>query len=137
MLKLLLALLVAAGALGAGIAVRLYQESQPVEPIRPTAAPTGFPQLSVQLGRSEGRIRVTNLDDFDWTGCIVDVNAGVPDGGFSRDVGGLGAGQQISLRLETFARADGRRFDEGAQPVQVVDVHCDTPDGPAHFTGGV
>lgn len=122
--------------MGVGISVRLYEQSRPVEPMRPTAAPTTFPRLTAQLARSGSRVLVTNLDADPWTGCIVDVNAGVRGGGFSRDVGDVGVGEQVALRLDTFTRADGRSFDQSAEPVQVVDVHCDTPTGLAHFTGG-
>ena len=68
---------------------------------------------------------------------MVDLNAGVREGAFSREVGGVDAGEQVALRLSTFERADGRAFDPDGEAVQVVDVHCDTPAGPAHFTGGL
>jgi hypothetical protein len=135
--KALLALCLVGGAIGIGVAARLYQESRPVEPIRPSVVPTRFPRLSVQLALSGGRILVTNLDDHPWTSCRVDVNAGVPDGAFSREIGEVGVGEQVALRLDAFARADGRSFDESADRVQVVDVHCDTPAGRAHFSGGL
>ena len=135
--KALLALCLVGGAIGAGVAVRLYQESRPIEPVRPAAAPTTFPRLSVQLARSGGRLLVTNLDDHPWTSSMVEVNAGVRGGSFSKELGDIGVGEEVALRLDTFARADGRTFDDGAEPVQVVDVHCDTPDGRAHFSGGL
>jgi len=133
----LLASCLVVGSIGTGAAVAHYEQSRPIEPIPPTVAPTRFPRLALQLARSGGRILVTNLDDHPWTSCIVDVNAGVPGGGFSRELGNIGVSEQVALRLVTFARTDGRRFDESAEPVQVVDVHCDTPDGRAHFTGGL
>ncbi len=135
--KIFLATCLLAGAIAAGIAVRLYEESGPVEPIRPVETPTTFPRLGVQLARAGGRLLVTNADEHDWTSCIVDLNAGVPGGGFSTELGDVGAGDRVSVRLAAFARADGRRFDADAERVQVVDVHCDTPDGQAHFTGGL
>jgi hypothetical protein len=52
-------------------------------------------------------------------------------------LGDLAAGEEGSLRLDAFARADGRRFDPDAERVQVVDLHCDTPSGQAHFSGGL
>ena len=135
--KLLLALLLAGGAIAAGVALRIYEEPAPVEPIRPAESPTTFPRLSVQLARSGGQLLMTNLDGHAWTSCIVDVNAGVPGGGFSHEAGDVGPGAQISMRLTAFERTDGRRFDPDAERVQVVDVHCGTPDGQAHFTGGL
>jgi hypothetical protein len=135
--KALLGLCLVGGAIGAGVAVRLYEQSRPIEPVQPTAAPTTFPRLSVQLSRSGSRILVTNVDDHPWTSCMVDVNAGVRGGGFSRELGDVGVGEQVVLRLDTFTRTDGQRFNQSAEPVQVIDVHCDTPAGQAHFTGGL
>jgi hypothetical protein len=59
----------------------------------------------------------------------------VRGGGFSREVGEVEAGQEVAFRLDSFVRTDGRAFDPGADRVQVVDVHCETPTGAAHFTG--
>jgi len=135
--RALLALCLGGLAMGAGAAVRSYEQSRPIQPVRPTAAPTRFPRLPVQLARSGSRILVTNLGDHPWTSCMVDVNAGVRGGGFSKEVGAVGAGDQVALRLDAFARTDGRRLDPSSEQVQVVDVHCDTPAGWAHFTGGL
>lgn len=133
--RALLALSLVAGAIGAGVAARLHEQRRPTEPIRPSVTPTRFPRLAARVARSGNRILVTNLDDHPWTRCIVDVNAGVRDGAFSGELEAVGAGEQVALTLGTFARADGRRFDRSAEPVQVVDVHCDTPAGRAHFSG--
>ncbi len=136
-LKGLLALCLLLAAAGTGIALRLYEEPREVEAIRPTSAPTTFPRLSAQLARSAGRLLVTNRDDHPWTACIVDINAGVWGGGYSRELGDLDPGREATLRLDAFARTDGRHFDPRAERVQVVDLHCETPTGPAHFSGGL
>lgn len=139
---MLLTLVLFAGSVGAGAAVRWYVESRPaepdgpVEPIAPASAPTTFPRLAVELVRSGGTVVVTNVGDQGWTDCTVDVNAGVPGGAFSGTLGSVGPGRRVSLPLGNFSRADGRTFDPDAERVQVVDLHCDTPDGPAHFSGG-
>lgn len=134
-----------AASVGAGAAVRWYVESGPaasagpsdgLQPMVPAVAPTTFPRLPVQLARSGSSVLVSNVGDQAWTGCTVDINAGVPGGAFSGELGDVKAGARVSLHLTTFRRADGRAFDPGAERVQVVDLHCDTPDGPAHFTGG-
>ena len=139
---LLLMPVLLAGSVAAGAAVRWYVESRPAEPPAPlepitaAEAPTTFPRLDVELARSDGRVVVTNVGDQPWTGCTVDVNAGVPGGAFSGSLGSMRPGARVSLPLGTFARADGRTFDPNAERVQVVDLHCDTPNGPAHFSGG-
>lgn len=133
-----LALFLVVGAVGAGIGARFYEEyrnSGPIEPIRPAEQPTTFPRLSVQLARSDSRLLVTNVGDQPWTRCMVDINAGVRGGGFSREVGEVEAGQEVAFRLDSFVRTDGRAFTPEADRVQVVDVHCETPTGAAHFTG--
>ena len=131
-------LLLVAGAVGAGIGLRLYEQYQnsgPIEAIREAETPTTFPRLSVRLARSGPRLLVTNVGDQPWTSCVVDVNAGVSGGGFSREVGEVEAGQEVAFRFDSFVRTDGRAFDPEAERVQVVDVHCETPTGAAHFTG--
>lgn len=139
LLKTLLVLTLILGAIATGVALRIYEQSGPMEPVRPaaTGASTTFPRLRVRVARSANRILVENVDEHAWTSCMVDVNAGVRGGSFSRELGDVDVGEEVELRLGTFTRADGRRFDPGAERVQVVDVHCDTPAGPARFTGGL
>lgn len=133
----LVVLFLVGGAAGAGAAVWTRQDPGPVEVVRARRAPSVFKRLSAQLARSGNRILVKNVGDDGWTACMVDLNAGVDGGAFSRELGDVRAGQQVALRLATFARVDGRAFDPEAERIQVVDVHCDTEGGTAHFTGGL
>lgn len=128
-------LTLAAGAFGGGALARRYLPPAPTEPARPGPAATTFPSLSAVLGRSSSEIVVTNENDFAWTECTVDVNAGVPGGGYSQALGRVDAGQRAAAPLRAFVRQDGQRYDPDAQRLQVVDLHCDTPSGRAHFNG--
>ena len=139
---IVLFMVILAGAVGAGAGVRWYVETRPdvsagpSDPITPTAAPTTFPRLDVRMARSGGDMVITNAGDQPWTACTVDLNAGVPGGAFSSALPGVEPGERVSLPLGAFARADGQPFDPGAGRVHVVDLHCGTPGGPAHFSGG-
>ena len=133
----LVALFVVGGAIGGGVAFFVDQDSGPVEPVRPRETPSIFGRLSAELAQSGSRLHVKNVGDQPWTACMVDLNAGVDGGAFSHEVDEIDAGQEVTLRLASFARVDGRSFDPDAERVLVVDVHCDTPDGMAHFTGGL
>ena len=135
MKKAILATLAVAAAIAAGVGLRLYEESRPLEVLETSGAPTSFPRLTVQLGRSGNRLIVTNAGDQPWTRCMVDINAGVPGGGFSSEITGVEPGGDVALQLDRFRRTDGRVFDPEAEPIQVVDVHCDTPAGDMHFSG--
>lgn len=128
-------MLLAAAAFGIGALVRLSEPVAPTEAALPGPVPTNFPSLSAELGRSPARILVTNNDEFAWTRCTLDLNAGVFGGGYSQAVGRIGPGGQSTARLTAFERAGGERFDPASQTVQVVDLHCDTPSGRAHHNG--
>ena len=133
----LLGLALVSAAIGAGVALFLERDPGPIEQVLPRDTPSIFGRLSAELARSGSRLHVRNAGDHPWTSCIVDLNAGVDGGAFSHRIGEVGAGEQVEVRLASFARADGREFDPNTERVLVVDVHCDTPDGQAHFTGGL
>jgi hypothetical protein len=45
----------------------------------------------------------------------------------------LGAGEQRTIPLKAFARADGRQFNTDELKVVLLEIFCDTPYGPAEW----
>ena len=82
-------------AVGAGVAT--YRDAPPAEVLETASPPTTFPGLTVGLARSGNRLVVTNAGEDRWTSCMIDLNAGVPGGGFSARITDVAAGADATV----------------------------------------
>ena len=79
---------------------------------------------------------IINIDDFDWTNVILEVNSGLLKGGFAFETQRMSAEETYTVSAMQFAkRGDGTRLNPFTTKPQNFSIRCDTPKGRGYWYG--
>jgi hypothetical protein len=94
-------------------------------------------QATVELRDAD--LVIMNQGPDDWTNVLVRLNyhsrwRDMEVGNYQVKVRRLGAGEQRTIPLKEFARPEGTRFNIDQVKVVLLDISCETPNGPGQWS---
>ena len=92
-------------------------------------APVAAVDASIHFDRE--RFTIINNNDYDWTNVKMEVNSGLPSGGYVLKHPPMQAGNIYSVEALQFCKADGTKLNPQTTRPQNFSIFCDTPAGPA------
>ena len=94
-----------------------------------------IPDLGAKVEFDGTQIELTNLDAFDWSNCILEINPHAFTSGFKYRMTAIQLHSTIRIGALQFANGDGVRFNPFQYKPTSVSVRCDTPAGRRDFYG--
>jgi len=77
------------------------------------------------------RLAIINNNDYEWTNVRLEVNSGLPSGGYVLKHPPMQAGHIYSVEALQFCKADGTKLNPSTTRPQNFSIFCDTPAGSA------
>lgn len=103
------------------------QEISPTNTPTPTSKPTQY-ELKAEVRFSETAFKITNEDDKDWTGCKLELNAGILRGGYVYKTNLIPSNDPLIIPFREFTKSDGTRFNSYEIKPQSLSISCEVGD---------
>lgn len=109
--------------------VSQQMEVKPTELPKPTTQPKPTEPLSYELKAevafSDDAFKITNKDEKGWTGCKLELNAGIISGGYTYKYNLFLPDDPIIIAFREFTKGDGTRFNSYETKPQKLTISCD------------
>lgn len=104
-------------------------DTKPTEKQKPTEQPKPTEinsyELKAEIRFSDDALLVTNQDEKGWTGCKLEINAGIISGGYSYKTTLILPNDPLIIPFREFTKGDGTRFNAYDTKPQKITISCD------------
>lgn len=98
-------------------------ETGPIETAKPTQH-----ELKAEVKFNEVAFQITNIEDLEWTGCKLEMNAGIIKGGYIYKIDIIPSNKPLAIPFRSFAKSDGTRFNPYETKPQSLSISCQVGD---------